>query len=101
MVSAVLSAAAGLILKVESIITDDKVERHRNPLFRWCRAIDYALIAEADLERVGYVFLEKRTVAAPRTYFAEISDILLMRHVSIVGGKDNPHDSEVGDGDAQ
>ena len=58
-------------------------------------------IAEADLERVGYVFLEKRTVAAPRTYFAEISDILLMRHVSIVGGKDNPHDSEVGDGDAQ
>lgn len=42
-------------------------------------------IAAAELERIGYELLEKDG-AAPRSYLASVGQILLRRHMAIVGG---------------
>ena len=43
----------------------------------------------AELERIGYTFLENDGTN-PRSYFAQVGQILERRHMSIVGSSDKP-----------
>lgn len=96
--AAALSALAGLILKFEAFVRNEKVKKDIAALFSVAAALLITIstsgdfqrkwqanrIASAELERIGYELLEKNG-ADPRTYFASVAQILHNRHVSIIG----------------
>jgi hypothetical protein len=100
--AAALSALAGLILKLESILKDKEgLKKDVAAVF----AVSAALLitistsgdfqrkwqanrtAAAELERTGYELLEKDGTGA-RSYLAKVGEILLRRHMAIVGGSE-------------
>lgn len=97
--AAILSALAGLILKFESIIKNNAVKKDIAAVFSIGAALLITIstsgdfqrkwqanrIAAAELELMGYEFLEKNAVDA-RPYLATVGQILHRRHMAIIGG---------------
>ena len=96
--AAVLGALSGLILKLESLIPNEKIKKDIAALFTVTAAIMITVstggdfqrkwqanrTAAADIEHLGYEFMSKEG-ENPRQYLAKMSDILLRRHMSILG----------------
>lgn len=96
--AAVLSALAGLILKLEAFVKNEGLKKDIAASFSVAAALLITIstsgdfqrhrqanrIAAAELERIGYQLLEKNA-ADPRTYFSSVAQILHNRHVAIVG----------------
>jgi hypothetical protein len=94
----VLGALSGLILKLESFIPDEKAKKDIAALFTVSAAIMITVstggefqrkwqanrAAAASIERLGYEFLSKQE-GNPRQYLGKLGDILLQRHLSILG----------------
>ena len=99
--SAVLSAFAGLVLKLESLIANDKIKRDVAALMAVAAALLITIstsgdfqrkwqatrAAAADIERDSYDFLEHSGKDA-RSYFGKVGDALHKRHQSILGTGD-------------
>jgi hypothetical protein len=99
--AAILSALAALVLKLETLIKNDGIKKDLAALLSVAAALLITLsssgdfqrkwqanrIAAAELERIGYEFLERKGADA-RTYLPTIGDILLQRHMAIVGQTD-------------
>jgi hypothetical protein len=98
--AAALSALAGLILKFETILKNKEgVKKDVAAVFAVSAALLITIstsgdfqrkwqanrIAAAELEHTGYELLEKDGAAA-RSYLASVGEILLRRHMAIVGG---------------
>jgi len=97
--AAALSALAALILKFETIVKNEGRKKDIAAFFSIVAALLITIstsgdfqrkwqanrIAAAELERAGYEMLEKNA-ENPRAYFAVIGQILLKRHMAIVGG---------------
>jgi hypothetical protein len=97
--AAILSALAGLILKLETIVKSEGAKKDVAAAFAVGAALLITIstggdfqrkwqanrIAAAELERTGYELLEKDGAAA-RSYLASVGEILLRRHKAIVGG---------------
>lgn len=98
-ISAILGALAGLILKFESIIKDEKVKKDVAAFLAVTAALLVTIstsgdfqrkwqanrMAAADLERDAYEFL-KNNGAMPRSYLGKVGETLHKRHISILGG---------------
>lgn len=96
--AAVLGALSGLVLKLESLIADEKVKKDIAALFTVTAAIMITVstggdfqrkwqanrAAAADIEHLGYEFLGKRG-ENPGQYYEKLGEILLRRHMSILG----------------
>lgn len=114
--SAILSALAALVLKLESFAFQSEArKKDLAAALSVAAALLMALstsgdfqrkwqanrIAAAELERAGYAFLEKNG-AEPRTYLAQVGQILERRHLAIVGGSEKPRaGGEAGKGTQQ
>ena len=99
--AAVLGALSGLVLKLESLIADEKIKKDIAALFTVAAAIMITVstggdfqrkwqanrAAAADIEHLGYEFLGKRG-ENPTQYYEKLSEILLRRHMSILGTSD-------------
>ncbi len=99
--AAVLSALAALILKLETIVKNEGAKKDLAALFAVTAALLITIstsgdfqrkwqanrIAAAELERTGYEFLEKDGVDA-RSYLAAVGQVLLRRHMAIVGSSE-------------
>ena len=99
-VAAVLSALSALILKLETF-QNEKMKKDIAALFSVTAALLITIstsgdfqrkwqanrIAAAELESTGYDFLEKGGANA-RAYLASVRQILLARHMAIVGSSD-------------
>ena len=99
-VAAVLSALSALILKLETF-QNEKMKKDFAALFSVTAALLITIstsgdfqrkwqanrIAAAELESTGYDFLEKGGANA-RAYLASVRQILLARHMAIVGSSD-------------
>ncbi len=97
-VAAALSALAGLVLKLESILKNEAVKKDVAAIFAVTAAVLITIstsgdfqrkwqanrIASAELEHLGYDFLEKGGTN-PRSYLAAVGKILMTRHTSILG----------------
>ena len=101
--AAIFSAAAGLILKLESLPIDEKRQKDISAVLAVCAALLITIstsgdfqrkwqanrIAAAELERTGYEFLEKRSSDAS-SILAAVGESLHRRHMAIVGGTGSP-----------
>jgi hypothetical protein len=99
--AAALSALAGLLLKLESVLKDEKIKKDVASVLAVTAAILITIstsgdfgrkwqanrIAAAELEKLGYEFLGKNG-ENPREYFDAIAQILHKRHLGIVGSMD-------------
>ena len=99
--AAVLGALAGLILKLESFLADDKIKKDIAALFTVTAAILITVstggdfqrkwranrAAAAEIERLGYRFASSNGANANRC-LEEMSKILMKRHLSILGMPD-------------
>ena len=99
--AAVLSALAALVLKLETLIKTEGAKKDLAALLSVAAALLITIstsgdfqrkwhanrIAAAELERAGYEFLEKDGADA-RSYLAGVGQILLRRHMAIVGGSE-------------
>jgi hypothetical protein len=99
--AAILGALSGLILKLESIIQDEKVKKDVAALFTVAAAIMITVstggdfqrkwqanrAAAAGIEHLGYEFLAKQG-ENPRQYFDQLSELLMQRHMAILGTSD-------------
>jgi len=106
-VAAALSALAALILKLETVIQNEGAKKDLAALFAVVAALLITIstsgdfqrkwqanrIAAAELEKTGYDFLEKDTVEA-RSYLASVGQILLKRHMAIVGSTEQRKPSQ-------
>jgi hypothetical protein len=100
--AATLSALAGLILKLEFILRDQKVKNDIAAAFAVTAAVLISIsvsgdfhrkwqanrIAAAELERIAYDFLENGGANA-RSYFSAVGNVLHARHIDIVGKTDS------------
>ncbi len=100
--SALLSALAALTLKLESFIRSEEAKKDMAAVFSIAAALLITIstsgdfqrkwqanrIAAAELEKVGYEFLEANGDQA-RSYLAKVGNILLRRQMAIVGGTEN------------
>jgi hypothetical protein len=100
--SAVLSALAGLILKVESFLPNEKLKKDVAALLAMSAALLVTIstsgdfqrkwqanrTASAEIERTGYAFLE-RNAEDPRPYLREVGNSLQKRHLAILGGSES------------
>ncbi|GAB2862052.1 hypothetical protein GCM10027277_33270 [Pseudoduganella ginsengisoli] len=103
--AAVLGALSGLILKLESFLSDDKIRKDIAALFTVTAAIMITVstggdfqrkwrtnrAAAAQIEQLGYDFASKNGDQAG-TYLTKLSSILMQRHLSIIG---MPEEGEV------
>jgi Protein of unknown function (DUF4231) len=99
--AAVLSALAALVLKLETLIKTEGAKKDLAALLSVAAALLITIstsgdfqrkwqanrIAAAELEHTGYEFLGKDGADA-RSYLPAVSDILLRRHMAIVGGSE-------------
>lgn len=99
--AAALGALAGLVLKLESFVRDDKLKKDVAALFAVTAAILITVstggdfqrkwqanrAAAATLEHIGYAFLSTGG-EQPRGYFVKIGEALMQRHVAILGAGD-------------
>lgn len=98
--AAVLSALAGLILKLESLGQDEKRKKDIAALLTTTAALLVTIstggdfqrkwqanrTAAAEIERTGYEFLEHQG-GDGRGYLSQVRDALYQRHMAILGGK--------------
>lgn len=96
---AALSALAALVLKLETFIRSESAKKDIAAVLSVVAALLMTIstsgdfqrkwqanrIAAAELERTGYEFLEKNAADA-RSYLEQVGQILLRRHLAIVGG---------------
>lgn len=96
--AAILSALAALVLKLEIVTKSEGVKKDLAAMLSIAAALLITIstsgdfqrkwqanrIAAAELERVGYEFLEKDGADA-RSYLAPVGQSLLRRHMAIVG----------------
>lgn len=101
--AAVFSALAGLILKLESIMPDEKRKKDIAAALTACAALLVTIStsgdfqrkwqanrsASAEIESTGYRFLEHNG-ADPRSYLPDLSKSLERRHFAILGSGDPP-----------
>jgi hypothetical protein len=99
--AAVLGALSGLILKLESFIREEKVKKDIAAVFAVSAAIMITVstggdfqrkwqanrAAAAAIEQLGYDFLSKDG-ESPRPYFSRLGEVLVQRHMSILGTPD-------------
>jgi len=99
--SAVLGGLAGLILKLESIISNEKVKKDVAAFLTLTAALMITIstggdfqrkwqanrTASSEIERTGYEFLEHNGENS-RGYLAEIGNSLQKRHLAIFGSSD-------------
>jgi hypothetical protein len=99
--AAILGALSGVILKLESVVQDEKVKKDVAALFTVAAAIMITVstggdfqrkwqanrAAAAGIEHLGYEFLSKQG-ENPRQYFDKLSDLLMQRHMAILGTPD-------------
>jgi len=99
--AAVLSALAALVLKLETLIKNEGAKKDLAALLSVAAALLITIstsgdfqrkwqanrIAAAELERMGYEFLEKDGADA-RSYLSAVGQSLLKRHMAIVGNTD-------------
>jgi hypothetical protein len=97
--SAIFGALAGLILKLESLFDNEKRRKDVAAFLTMTAALLVTIstggdfqrkwqanrIASAEIERLGYGFLEHKGENA-RSYLAELSSALYKRHMAILGG---------------
>jgi len=97
--AALLSALAALTLKLESFIKNEGTKKDLAVAFSIIAALLMTLstsgefsrkwqanrIAAAELEKIGYEFLEANG-ENPRDYHTKMGNILLKRNIAIVGG---------------
>ncbi|MBI1425027.1 MAG: DUF4231 domain-containing protein [Gammaproteobacteria bacterium] len=110
--AAILSALAALVLKLESpLFKNDAMKKDIAAAASVAAALLVTLstsgdfqrkwtanrIAAAELEHLGYTFLEKNGADA-RSYLARIGQILEQRHLSIVGTSSTAQDSKAAGG---
>ena len=98
--AAVLGALAGLILKLESLLPDEKAKKDIAAFLTVTAALMVTIstsgdfqrkwqanrTASAEIERTGYDFLEHNGANA-RSYLAEVGNSLQKRHLAILGGE--------------
>ncbi len=108
-IAAALSALAGLVLKLESVLKNEALKKDVAAALAVTAAILITIstsgdfqrkwqanrIAAAELERLGYEFLEKNG-KNPRSYLAGVGKILMTRNTSIVGGAEQSKTSVEG-----
>ena len=96
--SAALGALAGFILKLESLIADERRKKDIAAFLAVAAALLVTIstsgdfqrkwqanrMAAAEIERTGYAFLESRS-ASGKAYLAEVGDALKKRHAAILG----------------
>lgn len=99
--AAIFSALAGVILKLESMLPDEKMKKDIAALLTVCAALLVTIstsgdfqrkwqanrTASAEIERTGYAFLEHNGADA-RSYLAEVGASLEKRHYAILGAGD-------------
>lgn len=99
--AAALGALSGLILKLESFIEEEKIKKDVAAFFTVTAAIMITVstggdfqrkwqanrAAAAAIEQLGYDFLSKDG-ENPRQYFSKLSEVLIQRHMSILGTPD-------------
>jgi hypothetical protein len=105
--SAVLSALAGLVLKLESLLADDKVKKDVAATLAVTAALLITIstsgdfhrkwqatrAAATDIEKAAYEFL-RNGGKEPRSYLESVGDALYKRHQAILGtGERAPHPS--------
>jgi hypothetical protein len=102
----VLGALSGLVLKLESFLQDEKAKKDIAALFTVSAAIMITVstggdfqrkwqanrAAAAKIEHLGYEYLSRQG-ENPRPYVERLSDILLQRHLSILGTQDKVSES--------
>lgn len=107
--AALFSALAGLILKFETIVRNEGVKKDLAAALSVAAALLVTIsssgdfqrkwqanrIAAAELERMGYDFLEKDGANA-RAYLASVGETLLRRHMAIVGSSEKPSQAAKG-----
>ena len=112
-VAAIFSALAGLILKIESLSIGDKPRKDVAAMLAVSAAILVTIstsgdfqrkwqanrIAAAEIERIGYAFLEKDGTNA-RSFLAAVGKTLHQRHMAIVGSTDGDAQSSETQGPA-
>ena len=101
-IAAAFSAMAGLILKIESFLKSEAIRKDVAALLSVCAAVLISIsasgdfqrkwqanrIAAAELEWIGYRFLEQNGKDS-RSYLAAVGKTLRQRHFSIVGNSDH------------
>ncbi len=99
--AATFSALAGLILKFETIVRNEGLKKDIAAVLSVAAALIVTIassgdfqrkwqanrIAAAELERIGYAFLEKNGADA-RSYMGLVGETLYRRHLAVVGGSD-------------
>ena len=99
--AAALGALAGLVLKIESFLPNEKIKKDIAATLSVTAAILVTVstggefqrkwqanrIAAGEIEHLGYQFLAAGA-QAPRGYLAPLSEILLRRHQAIVGSSE-------------
>jgi hypothetical protein len=99
--SAILGGLAGLILKLESIIPNEKLKKDIAAFLTLTAALLVTIstggdfqrkwqanrTASAEIERTGYDFLEHKGENA-RAYLAEVGNSLHKRHLAILGSSE-------------
>ncbi len=107
-IAAALSAMAGLILKVETIIKNEGMKKDIAAVSAVAAALLITIaasgdfqrkwqanrIAAAELERTGYELLEMGA-ADPRSHLASVGQILYRRHIAIVGATERRKPSKL------
>ncbi len=97
--AAILSALAALILKLETFVRSESAKKDLAAVFSVAAALLITIsssgdfqrkwqanrIAAAELEHLGYQFLEKNPAEA-RAYLDQVGQILFRRHLAVVGG---------------
>ena len=100
--SAVFGGLAGLILKLEWVLQNEKLKRDIAAFLAFAAALLVTIstggdfqrkwqanrTASAEIERTGYAFLQQNGGNA-RAYLAEVGDSLHKRHLTILGGSDH------------
>lgn len=99
--AAIFSALAGLILKFESVIKDEKLKKDVAAVLSVAAALLITVstggdfqrkwqanrVAASELEQIAYELLDDKTASA-RKYFTAIGTILHKRNLAIVGNVD-------------
>lgn len=99
--AAIFSALAGLILKFESVIKEEKLKKDVAAVLSVAAALLITIstsgdfqrkwqanrVAASELEQIAYELLDDKTAAA-RKYFTAIGTILHKRNLAIVGNVD-------------
>lgn len=106
--AAIFSALAGVILKLESVLPNEKLKKDIAAFFSVAAALMVTIstsgdfqrkwqanrTASAEIERTGYAFLQHNGANA-RSYLSEVGNSLQKRHMAILGGEPRKSPAEL------